>query len=132
MSSLAIKISSDLATAARQAAAHADRSLTAQVEHWARLGQVADQQLTGSAMLALKHPDHAVSKPEDQAEILALLENLRQPGWATKKALESGFLDGRTVTGSDPRDPSILVRRDAKGVETRGTLIDGEFVPLGR
>ncbi len=128
MSSVAIKITSSIADAARRAAKLADRSLTAQIEHWARLGMDADEKLTGSAMMAMKQGDwETSSKPQDVAEIQSYLNQLSLPGKATELALASGFLNGKTTYS---REDGVMVRTNQDGNETRGRMDGKEFIPF--
>lgn len=127
MSSVAIKITSSIADAARAAAKLADRSLTAQIEHWARLGMDADEKLTGSAMMAMKQGDWETSaKPQDLEEIRSYLARLSTPGKATELALASGFLNGKTTYS---REDGVVVRTNPDGSETRGQMNGKEFIP---
>ena len=52
--SIPIRLSAALASRARKAAANQDRSLTEQVEHWARLGQVVESAILSSTLFDLK------------------------------------------------------------------------------
>lgn len=128
MSSVAIKITSSIADAARAAAKLADRSLTAQIEHWARLGMDADEKLTGSAMMAMKQGDWETSaNPQNLAEIRFYLAQLSTPGKATELALASGFLNGKTTYNSED---GIVVRTNPDGAESRGRMNGKEFIPF--
>lgn len=49
-----VRLSEALATRARSVAAVQDRSLTEQVEHWARLGQVVEAAVSSGTMMKLK------------------------------------------------------------------------------
>src|SRR5690606_27235162 len=81
MSAVAIRISPALAEQARAAAADADRSLTGQVEHWARLGRAIEPILSAPAIAALKKSGGDLSVLEDEQEkarVLEVLEALRR------------------------------------------------------
>ena len=65
-----VRLSEALATRARSVAAVQDRSLTEQVEHWARLGQVVEQAITAGTMMKLK----ARSYDEGLADALAFAD----------------------------------------------------------
>src|SRR5712692_806576 len=56
--SIPIRVSAALASQARQAAKIQDRSLTEQVEHWARLGQIVEATVLSSTVLRLKAMSH--------------------------------------------------------------------------
>jgi hypothetical protein len=49
-----IRLSAELAGEARNAAAVQDRSLTEQVEHWARLGRIMEEMVLNSTVTRLK------------------------------------------------------------------------------
>lgn len=65
-----VRLSEALATRARSVAAVQDRSLTEQVEHWARLGQVVEQAISAGTMMKLK----ARSYDEGLADALAFAD----------------------------------------------------------
>lgn len=53
-----IRLSATLASRAREVAEVQDRSLTEQVEHWARLGQVVEAAVLSSTVESLKAVSH--------------------------------------------------------------------------
>jgi len=53
-----VRLSAELALRARTAASTLDRSLTEQVEHWARLGQVVEQAIMAATVQRLKARSH--------------------------------------------------------------------------
>jgi hypothetical protein len=65
-----VRLSEALTTRARSVAAVQDRSLTEQVEHWARLGQVVEQAISAGTMMKLK----ARSYDEGLADALAFAD----------------------------------------------------------
>ncbi len=65
-----VRLSEALTTRARSVAAVQDRSLTEQVEHWARLGQVVEQAISAGTMMKLK----ARSYDEGLADALAFVD----------------------------------------------------------
>src|SRR5437588_9863158 len=54
MTGIPVRLSEKLATRAREAAEILDRSLTEQVEHWARLGQIVEAAISAGALERLK------------------------------------------------------------------------------
>ena len=54
MSSVALRIDSELVNQARSAGAVFDRPPTAQIEHWAKLGRVLDSILPGESIAKVK------------------------------------------------------------------------------
>jgi hypothetical protein len=55
-----VRLSADLAQRARSAAETADRSVTDQVEHWARLGQAVEDVVLAKTVARLKAHSHDV------------------------------------------------------------------------
>lgn len=79
-----VRLSEALTTRARSVAAVQDRSLTEQVEHWARLGQVVEQAVSAGTMMKLKARSYDegladalafVDTSEGRAAALALIKN---------------------------------------------------------
>jgi hypothetical protein len=124
MSSVSVKISKVVADAARKAARLGDRSLTGQIEHWVRLGIQAEERLTGSALRAFKSRSAEGAKPEDLAEINALLDALAVPGRATEQALAAGVGAGGIGYGVDPEDEPVLVEHRPDGTCRCGRLAE--------
>lgn len=58
-----VRLSADLAARARTAAATQERSLTEQVEHWARLGQVVEDAILAATVQRLKARSHDPELP---------------------------------------------------------------------
>jgi hypothetical protein len=57
-SGIPVRLSAKLAVRARAAAETLDRSLTEQVEHWARLGQVVEEAILSATVQRLKARSH--------------------------------------------------------------------------
>lgn len=132
MPSLAIKIDAALAEEARAAAAIADRSLTAQIEHWARMGKKMDEQITGAAMMAFKSaaPGQEVEDQAHRSEVEAVLAKLRQPGYAEMVARASHDLDVHEVLyGADPDGSDWIVAHYRDGRKVKGRMVKRVFVP---
>src|SRR5689334_18285391 len=79
-----VRLSAELAAQARTAAATQERSLTEQVEHWARLGQVVEETILAATVQRLKTRSHdpALSSriahamtPEGQAKAAQLIRS---------------------------------------------------------
>jgi ParD-like antitoxin of type II bacterial toxin-antitoxin system len=58
MAGIPVRLSAQLASRAREVAAHQDRSLTEQVEHWARLGEMVEQAVAANTVSVLKTRSH--------------------------------------------------------------------------
>jgi len=130
-SSIAVKISKALADAARVAAADADRSLTGQVEHWARLGKAIEPGLSSATVAILKQFGSAPSPQDDQAERARVLETLAlvsesPPYTATRAALAAL---NTPLYESNPDDPSTIIQVTPDGQRTPGRFVDRVFVP---
>lgn len=76
-----VRLSEALTVRARTVAAVQDRSLTEQVEHWARLGQVVEAAISADTMQRLK----ALSHDEGLADALAVADTAE--GRAAAQAL---------------------------------------------
>jgi len=57
-SGIPVRLSAELTVRARTAASTLDRSLTEQVEHWARLGQVVEDAILAATVQRLKSRSH--------------------------------------------------------------------------
>jgi hypothetical protein len=115
-----VRLSSRLAERAREAAAVEDRSLTEQVEHWARLGELIEAALRGSSVRQLK----TVSHDERLRERLAAAET---PA-GRRKTARLVRAQGGARYGVAADDPRVIVRHEVDGTETRGRLVKGKFV----
>jgi len=118
-----VRLSSNLATHAREVAGISDRSVTEQVEHWARLGQVVEANVSSTTVSRLK----ALSYDEKLPALIAAADSpgARAVTVATVRARAKGPIYG---VASD--DPDVIVRHDADGTTTRGRFADGAFVPV--
>jgi len=129
-SPVAIKISRSLAEAAREEGEVADRSLTGQIEHWAKLGRAVEARLPAGAASELKRAglkDGTVSSAE--------LDRQVEEAFATYAALppakrrEQLGLDRESTFEPDPEDAQGLIRVDPDGTRTRGRRRGRTFVP---
>ena|SRR2546421_9857011 len=82
MTGIPVRLSERLATRAREAAEILDRSLTEQVEHWARLGQIVEAAISAGALERLKARSYdeklpallaAADTPEGRAKAVKLI-----------------------------------------------------------
>lgn len=121
MSSIPVRLSSALARRARQAALVQDRSVTEQVEHWARLGELVEAVVSNESVYQLK----AVSHDDELRERLASADTVsgrRKTARLIRKRRGPWY-----GTASD--DPHVIVKIDEDGTETRGRIVKGKFVP---
>lgn len=117
---LPIKISDDLALAAREEADVCDRSIASQVEHWARIGRAVEQVLGHEQLVALKRqarlPDFAQAMREATSEL------------GQQKALAHLRTLGGPRYGVDPERPGSIIRIDPDGSRVRGRFVNRHFI----
>jgi hypothetical protein len=118
-----IRLSSNLAAHAREVAGISDRSMTEQVEHWARLGQVVEANVTSTTVSKLK----ALSYDEKLPGLIAAADT---PGARAATAVAVRERAKGPLYGVATDDPNVIVRHDADGTITRGRFVDGAFAPL--
>jgi hypothetical protein len=126
-----IKLSDRLAEAAAEVSRIADRSIPAQIEHWANLGRAVERSLTGHAVQLVKatQGDPAALMSEEGRKA-NLLDGLRQALSPQGRAAALADISARGPRfGADPDDPSMLIRISQDGKRARGRLIDGDFIP---
>lgn len=128
-----VKLADDLVNAAREEAKRADRSITAQIEHWAKLGRAAEAELS--------HPDHTALKESggnleragvDPARRAAIYELLERIARSPDRSAVTQHLRRRdkALYEADDEEPGIVIRVDPDGTRTRGRLVSRRFVPL--
>lgn len=129
-SPVAIKVSAELAESARDAAEAADRSLTGQIEHWAKIGRAAEAVMPAPVAAALKRCAGDLNAIEDgsmRQRAFDALEALR-----TKPPGEIRNLIGLTKNPAfepDPENPDSIIRVNPDGTRTHGTMKGRKFVP---
>jgi len=127
---VAIKVSADLAESARREAADADRSLTGQIEHWAKLGRAVEAILPSQVAAALKRCGGDLTAIEDEALRGKVLDALAAFQVRSSEALRQKIgLDLQVLFEPDPEKPGGLVRIDPDGTKTRGLLKGRAFIP---
>lgn len=126
-----VKLSDPIIEQARAAAAAADRSMAAQIEHWARLGRAVEAVLTTPQSAALKQGGRP-SAAADEAERAALLRAMRLAVAAAGHADLGRVLRAadRDRYGVDPAFPDCVVRHAPDGSRTPGHIVHRRFVPL--
>ena len=130
-----VKLSDDLVRAARKEAEAASRSITSQIEHWARLGRAAESVLPHRDVLSLTemlegliHRKVGLLTSTRQRIRDLLIVVARSINRSSVQAeLGAG---GRVLYESDPRDPDLVVRVAPNGRRTRGRFGDRGFEPL--
>ncbi len=125
MASTAIKVSDSLASEARAAAADSDRSLTGQIEHWARIGKAVEPMFTAPVIGSLKKCGGdlaAIEEEQERALVLEALGRLRESPRFEKFAAVVRESVG-PLYEADPHRPEGIVQ-----VHADGTRIPGRFV----
>lgn len=120
MASMPLRISAELVEKARAEADSADRSVTAQVEHWLKLGMALEDVLSHRQAMQLKR-HLAVGVPE-------ALERARS-GAGQEAALAHLRESGQPRYGTDPAYPGRIIRIDPDGTRTVGSFVNRRFVP---
>jgi hypothetical protein len=133
-----VKISDTLIEAAREAAPLANRSLAAQVEHWAALGRAIEGSLTADQSVTLKRAVHEpLAPPYGSSEsartvrerVIDAIGQSLAPGFRSRMSAQIAASASPTY-GMDDAYPGHLVRRDPDGTLTPGRLQGREFVSV--
>lgn len=126
-----IKLSDRLADAAAEVSRIADRSIPAQIEHWANLGRAVERSLIGHAVELIKAAEgDPAALTTEEGRKANLLEGLRSALTPEGRQVALGTISARGPRyGADPDDPSMLVRISPDGRRVRGRLIDSDFIP---
>jgi|JI10StandDraft_1071094.scaffolds.fasta_scaffold145382_3 hypothetical protein len=118
-----VSLSNEFAAGVRAQAQASDRSMAAQLEHWAKVARAVEAVIPAAALGELKSGN-------DAGEILSRVGTylLHQ---------NPGSLRARLATAQSPRygvdenDPEIALRINPDGTQTRGSFdAAGSFVPL--
>lgn len=129
-SPVAIKVSADFAESVRAAAAAADRSLTGQIEHWAKIGRATESILPAQVAAALKACAgdlHAIEDPAMRRSVLEALETLRSGAHYDETRRYLVGL-GQPLFEADPADPNGIIQVQADGTRTKGRIVGRKFV----
>jgi hypothetical protein len=115
-----VKLSDALVLDARLAGEAFERSLTGQVEFWARLGRAIEPLLQGTQVLALCR--NAAARP-----LSACLETVDSPVGQQRVA---EFLQTQPFPHYEqaPNEPGYLVRIESDGKRTVGRFVNRKFV----
>jgi hypothetical protein len=129
-----VKLSDDLVQLARAEAEAAHRSIASQVEHWARLGRAVETVLLHEDALAVKQSGgnirNAFEGAQKRESVLALLDAIAS-GSERGGVTERIGIGSRSVYGTDPRFPGMVVRVNPDGTRTPGRFESRRFVPAG-
>jgi hypothetical protein len=124
-----VKLSDELVAAARKEATSTDRSITGQIEHWAKLDRSVETVLRHEDVQALKRSpaDATLTGPARRA-VEAVLERLVAD--ARRGPLASRLKTGRVVYQSDPAGSGLTERVGPDGTRTLGRLANRRFIPV--
>jgi hypothetical protein len=130
-SAIAIKVSAELADSARKEAGNADRSLTGQIEHWAKLGRAAEAVLPAQVAAALKRCSGDLQAIEDESIRSKALTALAAMQTLSPESLRQRIgLDQQTRFEPDPENPGGFVQISPDGSRFRGVMEGRTFVPV--
>jgi hypothetical protein len=128
---LPVKLSDELVKVARKEAAAAERSITAQIEHWAKIGRSVEAALRHEDALAVKASEGnftaAFRNAATRHSVYQLLRDLA--GATDHSELARTLQHQRIVYGSDPSGSGAIVRIAPDGTRTRGRFKKRTFVP---
>lgn len=99
-----------------------DRTPTAQVEFWAKLGRAADAVFRPATVRTLK----AASKVENLSEVLAQADT---PAGRARFAAEVNR-HAVPLYSADPSEPGIIIEKLPDGTQRRGRFVNRRFMPL--
>ncbi len=127
-----LKVSDDLVTAARREASATERSITAQVEHWAKIGRSVEAVLSHAELLKLKALGEVLApvspSPARRRRIHAVLERAVR-GADRSKALEEIHRSSNPVYSEDPSRPGRVIRSVPGGRRESGRIMGRRFIP---
>ena len=125
-----VKLSDELVESAREEAANADRSITSQIEHWAKIGRSVETILRHQDIRKLKRSPSSVTLTSvARRSIEAALA--RVVAETDRRSLGRRLRAGRTVYQSDPAGSGLTERIEPDGRRTLGRLVNRTFVRVG-
>lgn len=119
-----VKLSEELVLDARLTAEVNERSISSQVEYWARLGRAVEGVMRTRGALALKR----------LGDVKAVSETLAEVETPVGRARLQAVLAGRPFPHFEAAKgrPGLLVRIDADGTRTVGRFVRRVFTPVKR
>lgn len=123
-----VKLSDDLVLAARAQAQATDRSITSQIEHWAKLGRAVEIALPHGDAVSLKVDPESTSR---FARIRSVLERVAHSENRDTVIAELAA-SGHPLYESDPKNPEGIVQVDREGNRVAGRFEGRRFVPNPR
>jgi hypothetical protein len=127
-----VKLSGTLVEAARDEASAADRSLTAQIEHWATIGRAVEKLVPQAAVASLKRLGGGGTATPAMAKREAVGRLLDGLARSDDRSAVQGHLRalGGPRYATDRKHPGLLVRIEPDGTRTLGRLDGRVFVPV--
>lgn len=126
-----VKLSDALVEDARAEASATDRSITAQIEHWARLGRSMEKVLPHEDSLAIKGSDgdlkQAFADVSRRKRVAAILRELVDG--IDRQELSRKLTTGRTAYQIDPNGSGLIERMEPNGERTLGRMENRRFIP---
>lgn len=116
-----LRLDSTLVNDARSSADLMERSTTAQVEFWAKLGRVAESVFAHDRIRTLKQTGRI-------RDIDALVAAIDTPA-GRKRALAEITRHGTPIYGTDPAHPGLIVETKPDGTTCVGRFVNRKFVP---
>jgi hypothetical protein len=122
MSTHPLRIDSTLFNLARTDGEIMDRTPTAQVEFWAKLGRAADAVFRPATVRTLK----TAFKVQNLSELLAEADTPAGRARFTAEVNRHAV----PLYSADPTDPGIIIEKLPNGVQRRGRFVNRRFMPL--
>ena len=128
-----LKVSDNLFAVAKEEAQDTQRSITAQVEHWARIGRAVEAVLAHQELLTLKQVGELLEplypSAARRSEVHDLLTRIASSTdrEVTKAALRDA---GAPLYATDPDYPGMIIQVLPDGTRTPGHLENRRFVPI--
>ena len=121
-----VKLSDELVQRARKEAVRTRRSMTAQVEHWARIGQAAESSMPASVVERLKDGH----RPGELHPLVSFFERLTDSDVQMAAERKLALLKYPRYE-SDPDGSGLLfeVREDGRRIRGRWDMKKDRFVP---
>ncbi len=127
-----VKLSDELVNLARQEAQGAERSITGQIEHWAKLGRSLETALRHEDALALKGAEgnlrSAFVGASTRLAVFAVLQQVAAT--VDRSELARTLTQGRVVYQGDPTGSGSVVRIEPDGRRTAGRFDKRRFVAV--
>jgi hypothetical protein len=126
-----LKVSDELFRVAREEATAENRSITAQVEHWARIGRAVEAVLAHDELLGLKKAGPALTPVYPTAKRRREVHDMLAMIAATtdRSKAKRSIGTGAPLYGTDPKFPGLIVQLLPDGTRTPGRMVGRAFVP---